>query len=183
MRAFVALEVSGKVAEAILGFQKEIAATGTDVKLVEVENLHLNLKFLGEISDAQAAEARTRLEGISAEVSQVEVEGAGAFPDARRPRVVWAGIAGGQEERVSQIAQQVVGSLEGIGERDDRPFRAHITLGRVRSFSSIGGLTRLLDENSGRRFGTLSLSEVKQKSSELTPTGPVYTDLGVFGQG
>ena len=183
MRAFVALEVSGEVADALLGFQNELAATGADVKLVERENLHINLKFLGEISGAQAAEAMTRLEKISAKDSRIDVQGAGAFPALSRPRVVWAGVASDKDARVGLIAQQVLHLLLEIGERDDRPFRPHITLGRVRSFRNVGELSRLLKENSERRFGTMSLSEVKLKSSVLTPAGPVYKDLGVYGLG
>ena len=180
MRAFVALEISGRAADSLVDFEKELLAAGADIKTVERENLHLNLKFLGDVTEAQAAEVQSRLGSLALKGAEAVVRGVGAFPSPSRPRVVWAGVAHEHEGQVTQIAQQVIESLEGIGERDDRPFRAHVTLGRVRSGRNIRELGELLRKNSGREFGTVSLSEVKLKSSVLTPEGPVYRDIGVF---
>ncbi len=180
MRAFTALEVSGGVLDSLVSFQQEISATGADIRLVERENLHFTVKFLGEISEAQAADARSRLEKLTLRGAEVEVKGAGAFPSSARPRVVWAGVAREHEAVVSPIAQAVIASLEGIGEKDDRPFRAHITLGRVRTGRNSSELSDLLRESADREFGLVRLSELKLKSSVLTPSGPVYKDLGRY---
>ena len=180
MRAFVALEMSGQVVDALAEFQGALASTGADIKLVERENLHLNLKFLGEISERQRAEAESRLKRLSVPGGEVDVKGTGAFPSSSKPRVVWAGVAREHEVLVLPIAQEVMRLLEGVGENDDRPYRAHITLGRVRSLRNLGILGDLLRENSGRDFGRVVLTHVKLKSSLLTPTGPVYQDLGVY---
>ncbi len=177
MRAFTALEVSGPVLDSLVSFQGEIRGTNADVKLVERENLHFTVKFLGEITDAQAAEARQRLGSLSLRGAEVEVRGAGAFPSPSRPRVVWAGVAREHESVVAPIAEAVIASLEGVGERDDRPVRAHITLGRVRSGRNARELSELLRKNSDRLFGVVRLSALKLKSSVLTPGGPIYRDL------
>lgn len=180
MRAFVALDVPGQVLDSLVSFGSELSATGADLKLVERQNLHFTLKFLGEITDGEAAEAQSKLSGLQMKGATAEVRGVGAFPNARSPRVVWAGVAREQEAPLVQIAKEVIAVLEGIGERDDRPFQAHITLGRVRSFRNSGALGDLLRENAGRSFGTAVLSEVKLKSSVLTPAGPIYKDIGAF---
>lgn len=180
MRAFVALEITGQVLDALIKFQKELADTGGDIKLVERENLHFTLKFLGEVSEAQAVEVRSRLGNLSLKGTSVEVRGAGAFPSLARPRVLWAGVARDQEALVAPIANEVIASLEGIGETDDRPFRAHVTLGRVRSARNSRQLADLLRRSSDRPFGVVALSELKLKSSVLTPRGPIYTDIGVY---
>jgi 2'-5' RNA ligase len=180
LRAFIALEISGGVLDSLVEFQSEIAATGADVKLVEKENLHFTLKFLGEISEAQAAEAGTRLSKLALQGGEVEIRGAGAFPNASRPRVLWAGVARENESLVETIASHVIDSLHGIGQRDDRPFSAHVTLGRVRSMRNARSLGGLLRENSDRPFGSVNLSHLKLKSSVLTPGGPVYSDLGAY---
>jgi 2'-5' RNA ligase len=164
----------------LVDFQNELEATKADIKLVERENLHLNLKFLGEITDAQRAEVGSRLAGLSIRGVEVGVRGAGGFPSSGRPRVVWAGVARGDEGVLTQIAESVKTALEGIGERDDRPFRAHITLGRVRSPRNSRELSEFLSANSGREFGVAKISELKFKSSLLTPGGPIYRDLGVY---
>jgi len=183
LRAFVALEISGNAADSLVAFESELLATGADIKLVEGENLHLNLKFLGEVSEPQAADAKARLGGLSLRGAEVSVEGVGAFPAPDRPRVVWAGVARENEGPVAEIARRVVESLEGIGETDERPFRAHVTLGRVRSGRNSRELGELIRQNSGREFGSVRLSEIKLKSSVLMPNGPVYRDIGVFPLG
>ncbi len=180
MRAFVALEVQGSVADSLMEFERELEATGADLKLVEKENLHLNLKFLGEIGDAQAAEVSSRLGTLSLKGAEVAIRGAGAFPSPGRPRVVWAGVAPEHEHLVAPIAGRVVELLAGLGEKDDRPFRAHITLGRVRTSRNARELAELLRQSAAREFGKLRLEEVKLKSSVLTPSGPVYRDLGAY---
>ena len=180
MRAFVAIEVPGTVVDSLLEFQKHISATGADVKLVERENLHLNLKFLGEISEAQVSEVRSRLGKLSLKGGDVSVRGAGAFPSPGRARVVWAGLPREHEALLAPIAHEVIAALEGIGERDDRPFRAHITLGRVRSNRNLQALEELIRDNSEKEFGAFTISEIKLKSSVLSPGGPVYKDEGAF---
>ena len=133
VRAFVALEIPEDVADSLTQAQKELAASGADIKLVERENLHLNLKFLGDLGDEEVSEVKSRLGRLSLKRADVTVRGVGAFPSSTRPRVVWAGIAPEDEPLVVPIAREVISTLEGVGERDDRPFRPHITLARVRS--------------------------------------------------
>jgi 2'-5' RNA ligase len=180
LRAFVALEVPAQVLDSLVDFQKEIMATGADLKPVERENLHFTVKFLGEISEAQAAEVASRLGKLSLKVVEVEVRGVGAFPSPARPRVVWAGVSPEHEGLVAPLANEVIASLDGIGERDDRPFRAHLTLARVRSGLNSRQLGELLSKNSERSFGSVKLSELKFKSSVLTPSGPIYRDIGAY---
>ncbi len=180
MRAFVALEVTERVRESLVEFQSEVRSTGADLKLVEKENLHFTVKFLGDITEAQATEAASRIGSLRLQSVEVEVRGAGAFPSPSNPRVVWAGVAHEHEQMVAPIAAAVNGVLLDIGEQDDRPFRAHITLARVRSGRDSRRLSDLLNGSRERSFGPAKLAELKLKSSVLTPRGPVYSDLGVF---
>jgi 2'-5' RNA ligase len=180
MRAFVALEVPEHVLDSLVRFQSELSGTGADLKLVERENLHFTVKFLGEISESQATEAGARLKRLALQRVEVDVNGAGAFPSAQRARVVWVGVSREQASKVASLAEAVISSLEGIGETDTRPFQAHVTLGRVRSPRNLHQLGELLARSSDRRFGNAVLSQLKLKSSVLTPQGPVYSDVGVF---
>jgi 2'-5' RNA ligase len=82
--------------------------------------------------------------------------------------------------KVRPVAEAVIGALEGIGERDRRPFEVHLTLARVRSGRNRETLTSLLEASSERPFGVLRLTTIVLKSSQLTPSGPVYSDLGVY---
>ena len=181
MRAFVALDISGtEVIDAMVAFQAELTSTGADVKTVERENIHFTVKFLGEISQAQARDADNRLRGLRLNALTAEVKGVGAFPSVRRPGVVWVGVAREQEPRVKAIADAAISVLEGIGQNDKRPFTPHATLARVRSDRGSGNLTQLLRLNTDRSFGVIRLKELKLKSSVLSRQGPTYTDMGAY---
>lgn len=181
MRTFVALEVSDdRVLDLLVGAQRELAATGSDIKIVERENLHFTLKFLGEVSESEVAEADSRMKRAPPRRVEVELKGVGAFPNPGRPSVVWAGVAPSDEVLVSPIADFVAKNLEGIGETDVRPFKAHITLARVRSRREVPGLSAVIRNNAARSFGKVLLTTLKLKESKLTPQGPVYSDIGVY---
>lgn len=181
MRAFVALEVpENQVLDSLKSMQRELARTGADLKAVERENLHFTIKFLGEINDAQAADADRRLKALTLRSTVAEIRGVGAFPSPSRPSVVWAGVARGHEEPVVAIASAVAGALEGIGKRDDRPFTAHLTLARVKSARNLPSLSAAIRSNAEKSFGSSNLSTLKLKSSQLTSRGPVYSDIGVY---
>jgi 2'-5' RNA ligase len=181
VRAFVALEISDpRVLESIVAFQQELSATGADLKTVERQNIHFTVKFLGEITPSQVREVDGRLKRLHLSSADVEVRGVGAFPSIDRPNVIWAGVLPTHEERVRPIAQEAITALEGIGERDKRPFTTHATLARVKSARGVSELTTILRSNSDRSFGEVRLAELKLKSSVLGPRGPTYADMGVY---
>ena len=183
MRAFVALDIDDSVLGSLVSFQAELASTGADLKLVERENLHFTLKFLGEISDQQAREADNRLRALALPGGSASVSGAGAFPSVQHPNVVWVGISRADEPKVKTIGEAVIKTLEGIGERETRPFQAHLTLARVRSGRNRDQLSQTIRGSSDRQFGAFKLATFKLKSSQLRPDGPVYSDVGVYRLG
>jgi RNA 2',3'-cyclic 3'-phosphodiesterase len=181
MRAFVALEVPDQsVLDSLVAFQRQLAGSGADLKVVERENLHFTIKFLGEITEAQAKEADSRLRALSLSGGEVEIAGVGAFPSPGRPRVVWVGVAPRDEPLVGGIARAVIGAVTGLGEADDRTFTAHVTLARVRSAGNLKELSALIGSSATRSFGSVRVRALKLKSSTLTPRGPVYSDMGVY---
>lgn len=181
MRAFVALELQEPgIIDGLVGFQRELEKTGGDLKLVELENLHFTVKFLGEISDAQASEAAKRLQALKLPGASVTVKGVGAFPSPGNPNVIWVGVATEDVGKVRQIAEPVITALEGVGERDNRPFHAHLTVARVRTARNRSEVESLIQANSDRVFGNAKLSTLKLKSSVLTSMGARHSDLGVY---
>jgi len=174
---------SPQVMDGLVAFQMELLATRADLKLVERENLHFTVKFLGEITDAQAAEADRRLRGMKMAGATVLVKGVGAFPGPGRPRVVWVGVAKEDSQKLIAIGEPVIQTLKGIGEEDSRPFQPHLSLARVRSGANRQNLEALLRASADRDFGSAVIGEFKLKSSVLTPRGPTYNDVGVYRLG
>jgi len=181
LRAFVALEVPREsVIREMVSVQEELTKTQADLKIGGRENLHCTVKFLGEISEWQAREADKRLRSLELNRAVVTLEGVGAFPSLGHPNVIWAGVAQADRGKIVPIAESVIAELRGIGEEDSRPFQPHITLARVRSAARREALVSLLQLNATRKFGEAELTHLKLKSSELTPRGPVYADVGVY---
>jgi len=169
--------VSPEVRGNLIKVEEELKQTRADIKLVEKENLHFTVKFLGEVPDSVIDEADMRLRTLSLRRMEVGVRGLGAFPDARRPRVVWAGVAPQDIASISSSGQQVIDVLEGIGDSDDRGFHPHITVARVRSPRNLEALTSMIRDCSTREFGRSTITALKLKSSSLTPIGPTYRDV------
>lgn len=164
----------------MVSVQTELAETGADLKMVSRENLHFTVKFLGEISEAQVNEVDSRLSALDLRRVEVRLRGVGAFPHARRPSVIWAGCAPEDSPRIVPLAEKVIAALQGIGQTEERGFQAHITLARVRSGRNREALFAFLEKYADHDFGLVKLESLNFKSSELTPHGPIYSDIRVY---
>lgn len=159
--------------------QEELKRAAAGVKWVEPKNLHVTLKFLGETHESlipgitEAMHKAVR----SQPPFRVIVKGVGAFPSVRRPRVIWLGIGEGADT-LSAIAERIEEELAELGfEPEGRPFRAHITLGRLRTPRRIEPLTAELELMGARECGGMSCDRVVLMRSELSRSGPTYTAL------
>jgi 2'-5' RNA ligase len=177
MRAFLAFDISQEVIERLAALQSEIRDTRADVGVVGRDNLHFTVKFLGEIPDDAVREIDGRIGALDLPAFEVNMQGVGMFPDFRRPRIVWAGVSPNDERAMTDTAEAVIEALDGIGKPEERGFRAHVTVGRVRSSRNMERLIALARENATREFGRTPVTSLKLKSSLLTPSGPVYSDV------
>jgi 2'-5' RNA ligase len=141
-------------------------------------NIHITLKFLGEVPEDKLNEvfsaAEKALEG--AIKFTMSLKGMGAFPDFRRPRVVWIGTGSGEKE-LSYLAGRIEEEMEKIGfPKEGRKFSAHFTVGRVKSPKNIERLMELV-KSSDFATDEIAVSEVVVMKSQLHPTGAIYTPL------
>ncbi|RMF90078.1 MAG: RNA 2',3'-cyclic phosphodiesterase [Methanobacteriota archaeon] len=173
MRAFIACEVFHEgVGEVV----EEIKKTGADIKFVEAENTHVTLKFLGEIGDAAVEEVGRALEESCAGMPPMvaRLTGLGAFPNTGYVRVLWIGVICPEMEG---LQRRLDDALSRIGFRREKGFKMHLTIGRVRSARNKERLVEALRRRRDMEIGSVTIDAVKLKKSELTPKGPVYTDL------
>lgn len=180
VRTFLAIGLNAEVRSRLTALQEKLAAAVPDVKWVEPENLHLTLLFLGEVDDRDIVKihraARDAVGGLPA--FTLSVEGLGAFPTARRPRIFWAGVRAGLEE-VRAVHQALEPPLLELGcyRREERGYTPHVTLGRVKGERPSDGFAAFLQKNAAWSAGESQVDEVCVMSSQLTPRGPVYTVL------
>ncbi len=185
MRLFFAVNLSDEIRARLHQEQSSLKALGADVKWVERDNIHVTLKFLGEVPETRAPELSAAAEGIaeSAQPFALGISGLGCFPSVRSPRVVWAGITRGADQ-MAALAESVDKAMERLGfERENRPFKAHVTLGRVRSPKGQTPLAEGLQRGSAVEAGEMRVDHFSLMRSELRPGGPIYTVLQDFALG
>ncbi|MFA4661957.1 RNA 2',3'-cyclic phosphodiesterase [Pyrococcus kukulkanii] len=180
MRAFIAIDVSEEVRDAIVKAQDFIGTKEAKIKFVERENLHITLKFLGEITQEQAEEIKKVLAEIAKrhKKHEVRVKGIGVFPNPNYVRVIWAGVE--NDEGIKAIAQDIERELSKLGFKKDKEFVAHVTIGRVKFVKDKLGLAMKLKELANEDFGTFRVEAIELKKSTLTPKGPIYETLARF---
>lgn len=180
-RAFIAVDINEEVRGKLVEFQRQLEATRADLKLVEPENIHVTMKFLGEVPESRVPEITEAL-GASLEGTKgfdIGVRGIGVFPSLRYIRVVWAGVEAGKDELVG-IQKKIDLGLKPIGFRPERDFVPHLTLARVRTARFKDKLAAFVNDSADLEFGTSRARAIELKQSTLTQRGPIYSTLARF---
>lgn len=181
VRSFIAAEISPNVRARASRLITELSVTDAKISWVQPRNLHLTLIFLGDVSMNEVPRLCSAMTRAAAELPpfDLEVRGAGAFPNPARPRTLWLGVGDGSEEMI-QLHDALQDALAELGYRPEgRRFRPHLTLGRVRQTPrDAGALVQLLEERRDYLADVMSVADITLFSSELTKDGPVYDPLG-----
>lgn len=182
MRAFIAIALPKEIQEKLALLQNKLRKTGADVKWVSPANIHLTLKFLGEIDIEQLSQISGILESVAKDHSTflMRLGQVGAFPRPDSPRVIWIGLDHGDKE-TETIAEELEEKIEKLGiPKEDRPFSSHITIGRTRSTLNRLNLVREL-KNSRDPLGIgiteFTAEKITLFKSVLSPKGPTYEAL------
>jgi 2'-5' RNA ligase len=187
IRTFIAIELTDALhralADAEAQFERDRAARF--VRWVAPENIHITLKFLGDVDTDRMSDLPRALADACAGSAPfiMAIGGAGAFPNTRRPNVVWIG-ARGQIEIAARLAQKIDATCVALGfAREERPFAPHLTLGRVKRDASPSErqlVGAMIENVKIGDLGELRVERVSVMKSELKPTGSVYSRLHVI---
>lgn len=174
MRLFIAVPVPEDLKEKIKEVQGRLAEI-SGIKLVEAENLHFTIKFLGETDKLE--EIKNCMEKALKGLHQFDVEIAGisAFPSKSSVRVVWLSVGNGLEEFKS-LMKNIAAGLSKIGFEQEKDYIPHLTLARVRSIRNQAELIKLLERLEQTQIGAMRVKEVKLVKSMLGRAGPVYEE-------
>lgn len=179
MRTFIAIELNQSVKEALHALSNRLRRSGVRASWVKPEAMHLTLRFLGEISEETADRIGDLLtEGYKGFTPfMIHVRGVGAFPELRKPSVVWAGVLAleGNLTQAQAVAEQAAVAV-GLPP-EERAYHPHLTLGRVKSRDQIEVLADYLSREQTFDGGAFRAMGVSLFSSKLTPKGPLYTRL------
>lgn len=178
IRSFVAFDINNPaVLQKFAEVQDSLLNTGADLKAVEPQNIHITMRFLGDIQATMVDPIHESMKKVDFSAFDCEIHGLGVFPDLRYTRVVWAGMTKGSDE-LQKIAEQLETQLRTLGFRaDPKGFNPHLTLARVRTGRNKAELAHRVQELVNYDFGIVHADCLRLKKSVLTPQGPIYSTL------
>jgi 2'-5' RNA ligase len=179
IRTFIAVELPEKIISSISRVQENVRSYGFKIRWVRPENIHLTLKFLGNVKKADIEKVGEAIFESVKEYSPITLraKGIGTFPGIKRPRVIWVGISG-QLDLLVGLHKTLDEKLEAIGfPKENRSFRGHLTMGRVKAKIDPKRFGDALDELAGFESESFVADRIILFKSELKPTGAVYTKL------
>jgi RNA 2',3'-cyclic 3'-phosphodiesterase len=185
IRAFLAIELPDSLRFGLAQVQEELKRSRADVRWVPVGNIHLTLKFFGNVPDEEIGALALAAREIAAEAAplQLQVTAAGAFPSVKAPRVVWLGL-GGDLVPLTRLFYGLEKAFAALGYLPEgRAFNPHLTLGRVKSPANREKLARLLEKLPPLDWPAFSVKELILFQSVLSPQGSKYTPLQVIPLG
>lgn len=179
LRSFIAIELTKELHDELSALQQELKKSNIDAKWVSPENIHLTLKFLGNVDTDRIEKIKNILDEISKQTKPFYLHLAeiGAFPKLDYPRVLWVGIDEGGNETI-EIANKLEDALERIGfQKENRPFSPHLTLARIRSPKNRDKLKALVEQNAFISKNKLYVDKLALFKSTLTPKGSIYSKI------
>ena len=175
-RGFIAIDINAT--PNILKFLKDITNSNADVKLVEPQNIHITLKFLGDVQEDKINDIEQIMKDSVKEIEPftIKLSETGVFPNQNYIRVVWIGIK--DAETIETISRSIDERLSQLGfKKEKRGFSAHLTIGRVKTAKNKQLLLKAIEDYKDFEFSTQDVNSIKLKKSDLTPKGPIYTTL------
>ena len=186
IRAFLAIEPAEDILQAVSRLQEKIKLEVSGrMSWTKPQGQHLTLKFFGDVSADDIKNICSAVEKRLATASSLilKIEKLGVFPDIKRPRVLWLGM-NGDVEKLAVLQSNLEKDFEKIDfPREDRPFKAHLTLARIKDPRDINGMSEALKKHSGFKAGEFTCKELILFQSNLTPQGAIYTKLAGFAFG
>lgn len=178
LRLFIALHLPDNIKQLLSAVITDLKTRGGKVKYVEPKNMHLTLKFLGNTEKEMVEPIIETLQNAVGSYTPFEssITKLGGFPNLKKPRVIWVDLFKNREI-LGELSQRINNSLENLGiEKENKPFKPHLTLGRIKDDRDLNELTDYLSgyklEETKFIFDKISLIQ-----SKLTQTGPIYKSL------
>jgi len=175
MRCFIAAPCPAEIAEKLASAGNQLKGFG-GLKLVRQENIHMTLKFLGEVSEEKVGQIARELEFLTQQRRiNVTVKGLGAFPKSSHANVVWAGVE--DPVGITELQRAIDEHLKPLGSPPEERFHPHYTIARVKYAENREALAAAIKERNGEEYGSYTLGVIQLMESRLSPDGPAYREL------
>lgn len=180
MRLFVALDVPEDTRQALASLIRKLEGICRGARWVSAENLHITLKFIGEVEERKLLEIKTSLSQLhSRDAFEIKFHSFGFFPNERRPRVFWVGMEAGPS--MAELAAEIDSNLQPLGvPHEEKEFRPHLTLARFNTLDGFSNLREMVSGLAEQEFGKTTALEFHLYQSVLKRGGAEYTRLATF---
>ena len=182
MRAFLAIEIEDYIKDKIDITQEVIYDTASaNIKYVETENIHLTLKFFGDVTDNKIKQINKTITKVISDYKKytMKIVNIGAFPNIKHPRVIWTGVKDKNNTTINLI-KDLDEELSKLGFKKEKDYVPHITIGRVKKIDDKEKLFNTLKQLKKNYHGKMEVKKICLKSSTLTPQGPIYETVHEF---
>lgn len=177
VRSFLSIDiVHDTLLERIACIQNQLDREAAKMKLVELENIHFTWRFFGDISVSELDGIREELMKLRFGTINIQIAGVGAFPNVRRPRVIWVGVTE-NAARLTELKLETDELLRNLDYKTDKKFTPHATIARVRFIHDKKRLADNLAALASESVGKMIVNSIRMTKSTLTPSGPVYETL------
>ena len=181
MRTFISLDVNdSNIIDNVLNFYDILSDFHSSIRLVNPNQLHFTLKFLGDVSSDGVKKISNLLSEINTKKFSVTFNSIGVFPNYNTLSIIWMGVDNNSVKFIDSLSNNVNTALCALYKFDDIKFIPHVTLCRLKNLKNKSKLVSLLKNNSDLIFGTQEFHNFSLKSSKLTDKGPLYTTLSNF---
>lgn len=180
IRSFLAIDIDEELKAKIYRVIKEFGKIDANIKYVDLENLHLTLKFFGDIDTEGIDLLSSKIADIVSDFDKfnIKIKGCGAFPNTNRIKVIWLGLE--DDEIVKKLHDGLDKEFVKLGFDKDKKFSSHLTIGRMKSAKGKAKVKSTIEGFSEVEIGEMSVDKIILKKSTLTPQGPIYEDLKIF---
>ena len=180
VRAFLALDLDDDLKPKINKIIRQFKEIDTKIKYVELQNLHLTLKFFGDIDTNGLDVLENAIADVVSEFDlfKIKITGCGAFPNKNHIKVIWVGID--DDAVIKDLHDRLDKEFARLGFDKDRKFSTHLTIGRMKSAKNKNKVKEVIEEFENFEIGEMEVSEISLKKSTLTPAGPIYEDISIF---
>ena len=180
IRAFLAIDLDDDLKPKINKIIREFKKTDARIKYVELTNLHLTLKFFGDIDTEGLSLLEDAISNVLSEFESfnVKIKGCGAFPNSNRINIIWVGID--DDSIIRDMHDLLDKEFVRLGFDKDRKFSTHLTIGRMKSAKNKNKVKSTIEEFEDVEIGEMEVTQISLKKSTLTPAGPIYEDLKIF---
>ena len=174
MRCFIAIDLPTEVKEELSKIQESIPKDIAKFKLVEKENLHLTMRFLGEISDGDITKVKEALKSLNYKKFTAALDKTGVFPSLSHIKILWVGLE--PEKQIKELRDNIEKVLAKADFPKDERFEAHLTIARVKSIKDKTAFAKRVKEIRAKPLH-FDINSIKLKKSTLTDQGPIYEDV------